>query len=148
MRKISHLLCYAIVYVCKFCIHCSQHVCPTEIYFTVAFTPRVVLYLLTNTIFYWFAIQNSASVARSLCYSWATCWNKHSWHWRPAKILDANLVDFDQDIIDAATNQWHDHLTVCVHPSDGHFEHVLWNECSFISFIRTVWVTVNVIWCM
>jgi len=40
-------------------------------------------------------------------------------------------VDFEQNIIEAAINQWRDHLRSRVHAVDGHFEHMLWNHCSF-----------------
>jgi len=40
--------------------------------------------------------------------------------------------DFDQNIIDAAIDQWRDRLRSCVHAGGGHFEHMLCNECSFI----------------
>jgi len=33
--------------------------------------------------------------------------------------------DFDQDIIDATVDLWHDHLRPCVRASGGHFEHML-----------------------
>jgi len=31
-EKISHLLCYAVVNVCKFCTYCWLHKCPTEVF--------------------------------------------------------------------------------------------------------------------
>jgi len=34
-------------------------------------------------------------------------------------------VDFEQNIIEAAINQWRDHLRSRVHAVDGHFEHML-----------------------
>jgi len=52
--------------------------------------------------------------------------------------------DFDQDIINAAIDQWCDHLRSCVHAGGGHFEHMLWNECSFTWFIGTFDKTINV----
>ena len=36
--------------------------------------------------------------------------------------------DFDQDIIDAAVDQWHDLMRSCTCAGIGHFEHMLWNE--------------------
>jgi len=33
--------------------------------------------------------------------------------------------DFDQDIIDATTDQWCDRLRSCVRAGGGHFEHML-----------------------
>jgi len=47
------------------------------------------------------------------------------------------LFGSDQDITDAATDQWHDHLRSYVHAGGGLFEHMLWHECSFIWFTRT-----------
>jgi len=47
-------------------------------------------------------------------------------------------------------DHWRDRLR-CVHAMGGHFEHVLWHECSFIWFCRTFYETVDVlfwIWCM
>ena len=32
--------------------------------------------------------------------------------------------DFDQDITEAATDQWRDRLRSCVRASGGHFEHM------------------------
>jgi len=32
--------------------------------------------------------------------------------------------NFDQDITDAAIDQWRDHLRSCVRADGGHFEHV------------------------
>jgi len=34
------------------------------------------------------------------------------------------LFDFDQNITDAAIDQWHDHLRSCVRACGGHFEHM------------------------
>jgi len=63
-----YLLCYAIVNVCKFCIYCWQHKCPTEIFHSCIYpSSRAVLTNKRN--FYRFAIRSWASVARSLCYS-------------------------------------------------------------------------------
>jgi len=36
------------------------------------------------------------------CYTAKRVWNKYSAHRRPAKTLDANLFDFDRNIIHAA----------------------------------------------
>jgi len=69
--KISHLLCYAIVNVCKFCIYRWQHKCPTQIFHSCIYPSSCAV--LTNAFLYRFAIRSWASVARSLCYSWATC---------------------------------------------------------------------------
>jgi len=64
------------------------------------------------------------------------------------KFLMQTCFDFDQDIINAATDQWRDPLRSCVRAGGGHFEHMLWHEWSFIWFNRTFYETVNVIWCM
>jgi len=41
------------------------------------------------------------------------------------KHLMQTWFGFDQDNIDAAIDQWHDHLRSCVHDDGGHFEHML-----------------------
>jgi len=64
------------------------------------------------------------------------------------KLLMQTWFEFDQDSNDATIDQWHDHLRSCLHAGGGHFEHMLWNECSFIWFVRTLYETVNVIWCI
>ena len=56
--------------------------------------------------------------------------------------------DFEQDIINAAIDQWRDRLRSCVRADGGHFERMLWPKCSFIWFTRTFYETFNVIWCM
>jgi len=61
------------------------------------------------------------------------------------KRLMQTCFDFDQNIVDAGVTIW-DH--VCVQPGGGHFERMLWHECSFVWFTRTFYETVNVIWCM
>jgi len=38
---------------------------------------------------------------------------------------DANLFDFEQDIMDTAIDQWHDRLRSCVCAGGGHLEHML-----------------------
>jgi len=40
------------------------------------------------------------------------------------KRLMQTWFDFDQDITDAAIEEWHDHLRSCVHAGGGHCEHV------------------------
>jgi len=40
------------------------------------------------------------------------------------KRLMQTWLDFDQDIINTAIDQWHDHLRSCVR-AGGHFEHML-----------------------
>jgi len=47
--KITHLLCYAIVNACKFCIYCWQHKCPTEIFHSWIYFSSLAV--LTNAIF-------------------------------------------------------------------------------------------------
>jgi len=47
------------------------------------------------------------------------------------KCLTQTWVDFEQNIIEAAIDQWHNHLR-CVPAGGGHFEHMLWNYCSFV----------------
>jgi len=48
------------------------------------------------------------------------------------KRLMQTWFDFDQYIIGAATHQWREGLRSCVHAGGGHFEYMLWNECSVI----------------
>ena len=78
------------------------------------------------------------------CYTAKPVWNNDSWHRRLAKTLNANLFWLWLE----HHHCWHQHLRSCVHAGDGHFERMLWPECSFIWFIRTFYATVNVIWCM
>jgi len=40
------------------------------------------------------------------------------------KRLMQTWFNFDQDITDAAIDQWRDHLRSCVRADGGHFEHV------------------------
>jgi len=40
------------------------------------------------------------------------------------KRLMQTWFHFDQDIIDAAIDQWRDHLRSCVRAGGGHFEHI------------------------
>jgi len=63
------------------------------------------------------------------------------------KRLMQTWFDFDQDIIDAVTNQQRDYLRLCVRVG-GHFEHMFWHECSFILINRTFQESFNIIWCM
>ena len=72
-EKNSNLLCYAIVNVCKFCIYCWQHKCPTEIFHSCIYPSSRAVLTDKRNFFYRFAIRSWASVARFLCYSWATC---------------------------------------------------------------------------
>jgi len=57
--------------------------------------------------------------------------NKDLRHLWPAKNAWRKL-DFEQNIIEAAIDQWRDCLRSCVHAGGGHFEHMLWNYCSFV----------------
>jgi len=78
------------------------------------------------------------------CYTAKRAWNKDSWRRWPAKTLDANLF-----WLWAERHQWwRDHLRSCVCAGGGHFQRMLWPECSFIWFTRTFYETVNVIWFM
>jgi len=42
--------------------------------------------------------------------------------------------DFEQNVIEAAYDQWRDRLRSCAHSGGGHFEHnvMLSNYCSFV----------------
>jgi len=40
------------------------------------------------------------------------------------KGLMQTWFDFDQDITDAAIDQWRDHLRPCMRAGGGHFEHM------------------------
>jgi len=48
------------------------------------------------------------------------------------KCLMQTWFDFEQNVIDAAIDQWHDCVRSCVHAGGRHFEHMLWNHCSFV----------------
>jgi len=48
------------------------------------------------------------------------------------KRLMQSWFDFQQNAIEAAIDQRHDRLRSCVHAGGGHFEHMLWNYCSFV----------------
>jgi len=48
------------------------------------------------------------------------------------KCLMQTWFDFEQNVIDAAIDEWRDHLRSCVRAGGGHFEHILWNYCSFV----------------
>jgi len=67
------------------------------------------------------------------CYTAKHVWNKDSWHWRPAKTLDANLFW----LWPGRHQCWRDHLRSCVHADGGHFERMLWLECSLPAALRT-----------
>jgi len=92
----------------------------------------------------WARVIMCLTFTYSGCYTAKRVWNKDSWHWRPAKMLDANLFWLWLEHHPC----WRDHLRSCVHADCGPFERMLWPECSFIWFTRTFYETVNVIWCM
>jgi len=48
------------------------------------------------------------------------------------KCLMQTWVDFQQNVIEAAIDQWYDSLRSCMHASSRHFEHVLQNYCLFV----------------
>jgi len=41
------------------------------------------------------------------------------------KCLMQTWFDFEQNVIKAAIDQWHDRLRLCVHAGGGNFEHML-----------------------
>jgi len=61
------------------------------------------------------------------------------------KRLMETWFDLTSNIIDATIDQWQDNMRSCVCAGDGHFKHMLWNEPSFMLFIRTFYETVHVI---
>ena len=52
------------------------------------------------------------------------------------KRLMQTWIDFEQNVIEAAIDQWRDHLRSWVHAVGGHFEHMLWNHCSLPAALR------------
>jgi len=72
------------------------------------------------------------------------CMKQRLWHRRPAKALDANLFWLWPEHHRCCRY----HLRSCVHAGGGHFERMLWHECSFIWFTRTFYETVNITWCI
>jgi len=48
------------------------------------------------------------------------------------KWLSQTSVDSEQNVIEAAIDQWRDRLRSCVRAGGGHFEHILRNYCLFI----------------
>jgi len=48
------------------------------------------------------------------------------------KRLTQTWVDFEQNVIQAAIDQWRDSLRSCVRTGSGHFEHMLRNYCLFV----------------
>ena len=48
------------------------------------------------------------------------------------KCLTQTWVDSEQNVIEAAIDQWLDSLRSCVRAGDGHFKHMLRNYCLFV----------------
>jgi len=48
------------------------------------------------------------------------------------KCLTQTWVDFEQNVIEAETDQWRDSLRSCMHAGGGHFQHMLRNYWSFV----------------
>ena len=48
------------------------------------------------------------------------------------KRLTQTWVDFEQNVIDAAIDQWRDSLRSCTRAGGGHFEHMLCNYYLFV----------------
>jgi len=48
------------------------------------------------------------------------------------KCLTPTWVDFEQNVIEAAIDQWRNSLRLCMHAGAGHFEHILRNYCLFV----------------
>jgi len=48
------------------------------------------------------------------------------------KRLMQTWIDFEQNVIEAAIDQWRHHLKPCVRAGGGHFEHMMWNYCSCV----------------
>jgi len=49
------------------------------------------------------------------------------------KCLTQTWVDYEQNVIKAAIDQWCDSLRSCMRACGGHFEHMLQNYCLFVS---------------
>jgi len=66
------------------------------------------------------------------------------------KCLTQTWVDFEQNVIEAAIDQWRDSLRSCMRAGGGD----TLNKCCeiivylYYMFIRTLCETVNVIWCI
>jgi len=57
-------------------------------------------------------------------------------------------VDFEQNVIEAAIDQWWDSLRSCMRAGGGHFENMLRN-CLFVLYGSSEpYKTINVIWCI
>jgi len=48
------------------------------------------------------------------------------------KCLMQTWIDFEQNVIEAANDQWRDSLRSCVRAGGGHFEHMPRNYCLFV----------------
>jgi len=48
------------------------------------------------------------------------------------KCLTQTWVDFEQNVIEAAIDQWRDSLRSYMRAGGGHFEHMLRNYCLFV----------------
>jgi len=48
------------------------------------------------------------------------------------KCLTQTWVDFEQNVIEAAIDQWRDSLRSCMRVGGGHFENMLRNYCLFV----------------
>jgi len=48
------------------------------------------------------------------------------------KCLTQTWVDFKQNVIEAAIDQWRDSLRSCMRAGGGHFENMLRNYCLFV----------------
>jgi len=48
------------------------------------------------------------------------------------KCLTQTWVDFEQNVIEAAIDQWRDSLRSCMRAGGGHFVHMLQNYCLFV----------------
>ena len=51
------------------------------------------------------------------------------------KCLTQTWVDFEQNVIQAAIDQWRDSLRSCMHAGGGHFEQMLQNYCLFVLYV-------------
>jgi len=65
------------------------------------------------------------------------------------KCLTQTWVDFEQNVIEAAIDQWRNSLRSCMRAGSRHFEHMLRNYCFFVLCGSSEHCeTVNVIWSM
>jgi len=70
------------------------------------------------------------------CYTAKRALKKDSSYRRPAKTLYANLFW----IWPEHHQRWRNHLKSCVYAGGGHFEHMLWHECSFYETANVICV--------